>query len=130
MLKYRGTYRVQYECDVRTGQSGEFTYIPCHIRPGANVYRHNDNTLLVYISGIKTVNRLLREYPGIFRPYQTGDSEASLLFKVSDIQKAAVILKAKVQGKNLSPKPKKKYNLTDEQRKEIGVRLKAARTSK
>lgn len=130
MLKYRGQFRVMFECDTRTGQAAEFSYIPCLIRPGANIYRFNDDTLAAYIPGMRTVNRLLQEHSDLFRPLQAGDSEATLLFNEANISQAAAILKARVKGKNKNPKPKKKYNLTDEQRKRIGERLKAARTSK
>lgn len=123
MLKYRGQFRVLYETDTRTGQAAEFTFIPCRIRPGANIYRYSDSLLAAYIPGIKTANRLLREHPDIFRAFQTGDSEAVLLFKEADIEKAAIILKAKIQGKNKSPRPKRKLNLSNEQRRVLSERM-------
>ncbi|NLU26148.1 MAG: hypothetical protein GXX00_03175 [Hungateiclostridium thermocellum] len=124
MLKYRGTYRVMYETDTRTGQAAEFTFIPCRIRPGANIYRFSDNTLAAYIPGIKTVNKLLNEHPNIFRPFSIGDPEGVLLFNEEDITQAAIILKARVKGKNLSPKPKRKRVLTEEQKQALSDRMK------
>jgi len=74
MLKYRGQFRVLYECDKRTGKPGEFTFIPCRIKKGANICRHNDTTLNVFIPSTIIANRLLREYTDIFMPFQSGDS--------------------------------------------------------
>ena len=70
MLSYRGTYRVLYETDKRTGKPCEFTFIPCGIRRGANICRHNDDTLNVFIPGFGTADRLLKEYPDIFKPFR------------------------------------------------------------
>lgn len=95
-----------YETD-STGKPAEFTFIPCRIRKGANICRHDDNTLDVYIPGIKTVRRLLKEYPGIFKPYQTGDTEATLLFQESLMSEVAKILKPFVTGKGISPRSKR-----------------------
>ena len=130
MLSYRGQFRVLYETDTRTGQAAEFTFVPCRIRPGANIYRFNNDTLAAYVPGSRTANRLLQEHSDIFRAFQMGDIEIILFFSEKDIKKAAAILKARIQGKNRSPRPKKACNLTDEQRRRIGERLKAARTSK
>jgi hypothetical protein len=130
MLKYRGTYRVLFETDIRTGQAAEFTYVPCRIRKESNIYRHSDSVLAVYLPGQGTANRLLNEYPDLFRPFQTGGSEATLLFDEKDIEKAAFILKPRTKGKNMNPRPKRKQNLTDEQRAVIGERLSKARINK
>lgn len=126
MIKYRGQYRVIYETD-KQGKACEFAYIPCGIMRGCNICRHSDNTLNVNIPSIRTANRLLKEYPEIFKPFQVGDNEASLLFQESDMDKAATILKVRVKGKNQSPKPKRKCNLTKKQRQAIGERLAIAR---
>lgn len=97
MLKYRGQYRVLYETDKRTGAACEFTYIPCRIHKGSDIYRYSDDTLATYITSIKVFNRLLREYPDLFRPHQTGDSEGTLLFPESRMNEAAIILKARIK---------------------------------
>ena len=130
MLKYRGTYRVVYECDKRTGQPYEFTYVPCLIKKGSNVCRHSDNTLNVYISSAKIANRLLKECPDLFKPFQIGDSEAVLLFKEADIEKAAAILKARVLGKNMNPRPKRKVMLSEERKKILSDRMKELHRNK
>ena len=107
MLRYRGTYRIVFEQDKRTGKPLEFTFIPCCIRGGSNICRHYESALSAYIPGIKTANRLLKEQPDIFRPFQIRDSEATLLFNESDMERAAIILIPRVMGKNMNPRPKK-----------------------
>ena len=124
MLSYRGTYRVVYETDKRTGKPCEFTFIPCGIRKGANICRHNDDTLNVFIPGFGTADRLLKEYPDLFQPFQVGDSEATLLFKESDIERAAVILKARTKGKDMSARPKRQVTISDDRKKELVDRMK------
>lgn len=119
-----------YETDKHTGKPTEYTFIPCSIRKGANISRHNDDTLNIYIPGIKTVNRLLREYPGIFRSFQKGDTEGTLLFRESDIVKAASILKARVMGKNMSPKPKRQIVLSKERKQALSDRMKELHSNK
>jgi hypothetical protein len=106
MLNYRGRFRVVYECDKRTGKPGENTFIPCRIRKGANICRHSETTLNVYIPGIKAVKRILSQYPDIFTPFQMGDREATLLFPESKMEQVAAILKPITKGKNISPKSK------------------------
>jgi hypothetical protein len=124
VLKYRGQFRILYETDKRTGQAAEFTFAPCRIRPGANIYRFNDDTLAACIPGSRTANRLLQEHPGIFRSFQTGDSESSLLFDEKNIDRAAAILLPRVKGKNMSARPKRSYTLTEEQKRIRTERLK------
>jgi hypothetical protein len=119
MLKYRGTYRVLYECDVRTGKPTEFTYIPCIIKKGTNICRHSTTMLNAYIPSMKIILSLLREYPDIFALYQDGHSEGTIIFNELNITKVAEILKAKVMGKNMSAKPKKKMNISEEQRNKL-----------
>ncbi len=124
MLKYRGQYRVIFEIDTK-GKPSEFALIPCGIKRGSTICRHSDDTLSVYITGIKTANRLSREYPDLFRPFQIGDSEATLLFNEADIEKAAAILKARILGKNMNPRPKRKVIISEEQKRILTDRLKA-----
>lgn len=107
MLKYRGQYRVVYETDKRTGKPAEFSYIPCRIKKGSNIARHNEDTLNVYIPSINLIHRLLQEHADIFTPYQIGDKDGTLLFGESDMHKTANILKPIVQGRNTYPKSKK-----------------------
>ena len=95
-----------FEID-KNSKIGEFTYIPYRITRGANIYRYNDDTLGVYLTSAITGHRLLNEYSHLFRVFQHGDHEMSLLFPESRIEEAAVILKAKVQGKNISPRSKR-----------------------
>ena len=47
-----------------------------------------------------------------------------------DFKKAAAILKARIQGKNKSPKPKRKRTLTEEQKNVLRERLAKARLNK
>jgi len=123
MLTYRGTYRVLYETD-KAGKACEFTFIPCRIKKGSNIVRYSDNMLNAYIPSIKIVNRLLNDFPELFKPCQIGDSEGTLLFKESDIEQAATILKARVMGKGMSPKPKRIVTISDERKQELSIRMK------
>ncbi|MCX8167321.1 MAG: hypothetical protein N3E37_05735, partial [Candidatus Micrarchaeota archaeon] len=75
MIKYRGKYRVCYEMDIRTGKALEAVYIPCYLSKKSAIYRHNDNTLNLYISSIIKGRRLLEKYPGIFKAFQVGSHE-------------------------------------------------------
>lgn len=106
MIKYRGKYRIVYEID-NNGKPCEFSFIPCGIKRGANITRHNDNILNVYIPSVKKTMRLLREYPDIFKPFIITDGEGILLFNERYIDKACKILRARIQGKNLSPRAKR-----------------------
>ncbi|MDD5064993.1 MAG: hypothetical protein PHQ35_09600 [Phycisphaerae bacterium] len=126
MLKYRGTYRVMYEVD-KTGKACEFTFIPCLIKRGSNICRHSDTVLNVYITSSKIINRLLKEYPDLFRPFQTSNGEGTLLFNEADIEKAAEILRPKVLGKGMNPKPKRQVTLSDERKKELSDRMRSMR---
>lgn len=130
MLKFQGVYRVLFETDVRTGTAAEFTYVPCRVRPGANIYRYNDDTLAVYVPGTKAVNNLLENYSDTFRPFQMGDKESTLLFAEKDIEKAAFILKPRTKGKNLNPRPRRKRTLTDAQKQALREQLNNARSFK
>lgn len=107
MLKYRGQYRTVFETDKETGKPCESAFIPCKIRKGTNICRHNKDTLNVYIPGKQTANRLLKEHSDIFQPYQVGDQESTLLFSESVMSEAAGILKPYVLGKGISPRSKK-----------------------
>lgn len=130
MLKFRGRYRVLYETDVRTGKVCELTYIPCRIVKGSNICRHNDNTLNVLISGAKIASHLLKEYPDIFKPFQMCYGEATLLFPESMIEEAAGILKPYIQGANKSPRPKRKHEISEEQRKVLLDKMKSINETK
>lgn len=79
---------------------------------------------------MKTVNRLLKEYPDLFKPFQIGDSEATLLFSEADIEKAAAILKARVMGKNKSPKPKRQIVISEDRKKELSEQMKELQSNK
>jgi hypothetical protein len=122
MLKYRGIFRVQYEVD-KQGKACEFTYVPCGIKRGSNICRHSDDMLNVYLTSSIVANNLLREHIDLFKPYQMGDGEATLLFPESRIAEAAEILKARVMGKGLNPRPKIKHPMTDEQKRIATERL-------
>lgn len=123
MLTYRGRYRVLYEID-SAGRACEFTNIPCGIRKGANISRHDSDTLNVFIPSTKTASRLLKEYRDIFMPFQVGDHEATLLFKESNIDKAAAILKARIKGKDMSARPKRQVAISEERRRELSEQMK------
>lgn len=123
MLRYRGQYRVLYEID-KIGKACEFSNITCRIKKGANICRHNNSTLNAYIPSAKIAKRLLEEYPDIFTQFQAGDSEATLLFNEAVIDKVAVILKAKVKGKDLSARPRRHITISEDRKKELTSRLK------
>ena len=123
MLKYRGQYRVLYEID-KAGKPCEFSFIPCRIKKGASIVRHNVDTLNVYIPGAKAVNKLLKEYPYIFKPFQIGSAEGTFLFPESLLLEAAEVLRPYVKGKNMSPKPKRKVTISEERKKELSERMK------
>ena len=123
MLKYKGQFRVVFEIDKRTGKPGEFSYIPCGIKKGSNICRHSESMHNVFILSIKIANRLLREHPELFKPFQMGDSEATLLFNEANIEKAAAILKVRVMGKDMSPRPKRKVIISVEHIKVLSDRL-------
>lgn len=110
MLNYRGRYRVCFEVDRRTGKVGEFSFIP--ILGSGNICRHNASILNVFLSS----NRgkfLLKEYPELFRVFQLGQAEMTLLFDEAIIKQVATILKAKTQGKNVSPRSKRNIKLKE-----------------
>ena len=130
MLKYRGQFRILYECDKKTDKSCEFTFIPCRIKKGSNIYRHNDDVLSAYISSAKLAHRLLKEYPDLFKAFQMGDSEATLLFNETYIERAAVILKARIMGKDLSPKPKRQIVISKERKQVLSDRMKELQSNK
>lgn len=104
MLNYRGTYRVCFEMDKKTGQALEFSFIP--LIGGGNICRHNETILNACISSLKG-KYLLKEYPRLFTIFQECQKEMTLLFNESGMVQVAAILKAKVQGKNVSPRAKR-----------------------
>lgn len=128
MLKYQGTYRVQYETD-KAGKPQEFTFIPCGIKRGTNICRHSDNMLNVYIPSRRIIDRLLLDYPDIFKPYQVADTEGTIIFSESLIGKAAVILKARTKGKDLTPRPRH-IVISDEQKKILSDRMRRLNSCK
>lgn len=129
LLKYRGTYRVMYEAD-KSGKAAEFTFIPCRIKKGSSICRHDDNTLNAYIPSAKIAHRLLIDYLDLFKPFQIGDGEATLLFNESDIEKTATIMKARVMGKGMNPKPKRKVAISDERKKELAEQMRELQSNK
>lgn len=84
----------------------EFTFIPCRLKSGTNICRHNEKTLSVYIPSSIMARNLLIDYPDMFTLFQIGDREAILLFPESMLPEAAIILKAYIQGRNISPRSK------------------------
>ena len=123
MLKYKGRFRVLYECDVRTGKPQEFTYIPCRIKKGSNICRHSETMLNAYITSAKIIQRLLREHPDIFTMLQDCDYEGTLLFPESRIDEVAPILKIQTSGRTLSSRPKYTQNITPEERERRTQRI-------
>lgn len=119
MFNYRGSFRVTYEMDKRTGKPAEFTFIPCRIRKGANICRHDEGTLNVYIPGTRAANTLLAEYPDIFKPFQIGDSEVTLLFPELMLPEVIEILRPIVKGKGISPRSKRNIRYTEK----VGVTM-------
>lgn len=105
MIKYRGRYRVVFEMDKQTGKPLEACFIRC--RHNINICRHNDSVLNAYIPSRMKATYLLKMYPSLFILFQSGDKEATLLFKETDIEKAAGILGAMVKGANVSPKSRR-----------------------
>lgn len=124
MLKYRGQYRVIYETDERTGKPLEFAYIPCRIRKGASICRHEGDILNVFVPGAKAVSKILNEYSDIFKPFQIGGTEGTFLFPESSLAEVAWILKPYVKGKNKNPKPKRQVTISDERKLELSIRMK------
>ena len=122
MLKYRGQYRILYDLD-KQGKPCEFIYIPCGIHKGSNICRHDSNTLNAYITSSIVANNLLRDHHDLFGIFQMGDSEATLLFPESRMEEAAIILKAKVLGKNLGPRPKRKVVISEDRKKILSERM-------
>jgi hypothetical protein len=59
MDKYVGTYRILIEKDIRTGENLESTYIKC--KHGGQIYRYNDDVLVVYIPSTKIGKKLAEE---------------------------------------------------------------------
>ena len=108
-----------YETDEQTGKPLEFTFIPCRIRKGANICRHNETTLSVYIPGTRTANMLLTEHPDIFKPFQIGDTEVTLLFSESMLPEVAEILKPVVKGKEISPRSRRNIRYVEK----VGVMM-------
>ena len=111
MLKYRGTYRVAFEVDTH-GRPMECAYVPCRIKKGANICRHDDTTLNVFIPGRGTASRLLEEHPDLFQPWQLGAAEATLTFPEARMDEAARILKPFTLGKAISPRSKRNRRFT------------------
>ena len=111
MIKYRGLYRVSYEID-KTGKLCEFAFLPCRLKRGTNIVRHNENILSVYIPSKTITKRLLNEYPDLFTLLSMGDCEGVLLFPETKLPEAATILKPYTKGRNVSPRSKRnqKYN--------------------
>lgn len=107
MLKYRGTYRVVYEMDMQTRKPCEFSFIPCRIKKGANIYRNNDKELYVYLPSGQIGNRLLKEYPDLFRLFLQSSCETILCFDEPRMSEAAKILKPWTSGKNIFPGSKR-----------------------
>ena len=129
VLQYRGTYRVLYEVDKygKATNSAEATYIPCNIKKGSLIGRYNDDTMYAYVNSIKIYNALLKESPNIFNKFQEGDKEGSVLFPEAQMEYVAERLKARKLGKGMSPKPKRKVNMTAEQKQEFVERMNEAR---
>ena len=111
MLKYRGVYRVVFETDTH-GKPMEFTYIPCRVKKGASVCRHDAGTLNVLIPGHSTADRLLKEYPDLFEEWQMGTGEATLTFPEARLSEAARVLKPFTLGKAISPRSKRNRRFT------------------
>ena len=66
----------------------------------------------------------------MFKRFQIGNDEAALICKESDIDKAAVILKARRKGKNLSARPKRQITISEERRKELSEQMKRIQANK
>jgi hypothetical protein len=105
MIIYRGKYRTSYEMDLKTGKPLEACFIKC--KKNITIYRHNESILSAYIPSRMKLTYILKTYPNLFTPFQIGDREGSVLFDESNIEDAAIILGAMVQGKNVSPRSKR-----------------------
>jgi hypothetical protein len=88
------------------------------IIPGrrGNVTAHDRETLCVYLRGRRHLARVLRELPAGWRRHQVGDDEANLLAPVSDLDRAADIVRAY-----------RRPRLTDEQRAVLSERARQAK---
>jgi len=102
MLKYRNRYRVCYEID-KKGKICDFTFIPCSVSKGSNICRYDDFTLSVYITSIKTFNRIALNKE-LFTIFQEGQSEGTLLFSEENFKQANKFLKARKKGRTIPPR--------------------------
>lgn len=105
MLKYKGIYRVSYEFD-KQGKPQEFTFIPCGIKKGSNIYRYDNDKLLLYLPSKRLTNKLLLKHSNIFKLHLEGDYEAVLIFEEKYLETIESDLKIYKKGKNISPKSK------------------------
>ena len=113
MLKYKDKYWVKYELD-KFKKKCEFKYIPCSRYKGAEIYRHSDKKLSVYIPSVVVGKSIAKEYPALFKLETETSCEIVLLFDEVDLIKAANILKARKKVKRI---------LTDDQRKQLSERM-------
>lgn len=119
MLEYRGKYRVSFEMDKKC-KPCEFSFMPCAIKKGSNICRHNADILNIYVPSGIVIKNLLKAYPQLFKKFQHGDYDGTLLFAESDMPTVAKILKARTKGANVSPRAKR--NATFIQK--VGVTIK------
>ena len=117
MLRYRGKYRVVCEMDLSTNKACEFTFIPCKVKKGSNIYRNSDTELFAYISSVIIGSRLLKEHPDLFRLFLQSDCEIILSFDESRMTEAIKVLKAWTFGKNIPPSSKKNRKFQNVERK-------------
>lgn len=118
--------------DISTGLSTENendTYIKCS-RSKAQIYRWNENTLVINFDSIRIANNRAKELEDagvklILR--LESDIEREYLFSESDIHKVAEILTPIIQGKNKSPKIRAKRKISEEEKERLRKQLAKAR---
>lgn len=117
MLSYRGIYRVVTEMDLNTNKACEFTFIPCKVKKGSNIYRNDSAELFAYIPSVVIGNRLLKEFTDLFRLFLQSDCEIILSFDESRMTEATQALRAWTFGKNIPPSSKKNRKFQSVERK-------------
>jgi hypothetical protein len=131
--KYRGTYRVYRELDnnEQLTTNDDATYIKC--KSTVIIYRYNSDILAVQFNSTGYKNNRIKELSDVgvcLTTLQSGDNESVYLFKESDFNKVAEILKPQTKGAKKSPTScakKPKRELTEEQREVLRTRMKLIR---
>lgn len=134
MIKYRGTYRVYLPLldDGSSTPNEDDTYLRCPSGK-ATIHRYNLNTLSIYFYSIGCANNRVRELGELgvkLTLFKDGDGERVYHFHEKDMDIVAQVLKPIVQGKNKSPRVRKKRQLSEEEKERLRKQLEKARLMK